>query len=95
MHLPPTYFSSLRRSRDAMSFLLSRILVTTSLPPLRDAVLLLLLSISLCFLILYVAKMSFLGRGAPSQAGGVNHERVEMAINECVGSLRVHSDYYS
>ena len=30
--------------------------------------------------------MSFLGRGAPSPAGGVNQERVEMAINECVGS---------
>jgi hypothetical protein len=29
--------------------------------------------------------MSFLGRGAPSPAGGVNQERVEMAINECVG----------
>ncbi|KAJ8586832.1 hypothetical protein M405DRAFT_718789, partial [Rhizopogon salebrosus TDB-379] len=26
--------------------------------------------------------MSFLGRGAPSPAGGVNQERVEMAINE-------------
>ncbi|KAG2345227.1 hypothetical protein BDR05DRAFT_864263, partial [Suillus weaverae] len=26
--------------------------------------------------------MSFLGRGGPSPAGGVNHERVEMAINE-------------
>lgn len=30
--------------------------------------------------------MSFLGRGGPSPAGGVNHERIEMAINECVGS---------
>ncbi|KAG1828727.1 Tim10/DDP family zinc finger-domain-containing protein, partial [Suillus fuscotomentosus] len=26
--------------------------------------------------------MSFLGRGGPSPAGGVNHERIEMAINE-------------
>lgn len=32
------------------------------------------------------ANMSFLGRGGPSPAGGVNHERVEMAINESVGS---------
>jgi hypothetical protein len=38
------------------------------------------------FLVLFAAKMSFLGRGAPSPAGGVNQERVEMAINECVGS---------
>ncbi|KAG2080693.1 Tim10/DDP family zinc finger-domain-containing protein [Suillus cothurnatus] len=26
--------------------------------------------------------MSFLGRGGPSPAGGVNHERIEMAVNE-------------
>ncbi|EGO02858.1 hypothetical protein SERLA73DRAFT_102868 [Serpula lacrymans var. lacrymans S7.3] len=26
--------------------------------------------------------MSFLGRGASTPAGGVNHERMEMAINE-------------
>jgi hypothetical protein len=44
------------------------------------------------FLVLYAANMSFLGRGAPSPAGGVNQERVEMAVNECVGSAFIQVD---
>lgn len=40
----------------------------------------------LCFAVtqlLCLSRMSFLGRGAQSPAGGINQERIEMAINEC------------